>query len=251
MGLVKTRLLTVLILIFTSSCGVSYRINNYDTNTINEDLYNVEVIETPNQLRWKLQTDWDFANNYYWFLQRQNYSFFHNQYYRNRLYRFGWQSPHDYWMNWNWVWNSGYNNYNNWNGWNNYYGWNSWNNYYGWNSWNNWNYGNHPYYRNIYGRRTNYNNVYGRRLNDYRILSNTNRKISKQRTIRNNNSIVKPRITPTVNPRPKPRITPTANPRPKPRVNPRPKPVIKPRVNPRPTNTRSNNRSTSKRKGNN
>lgn len=247
MGLIKimnVKLITILIAISTlSSCGVSYRINDYNTNTINENLYDVEVIETSNQLRWKLQTDWDFANNYYWFLQRQNYSFFHNQYYRNRLYRFGWQSPHDYWMNWNWVWHSGYYNYNNWNGWNNYYGWNSW---------NNWNYGNHPYYRNIYGRSTNYNNVYGRRLHNYRILSNTNREISRQRTTRynrNNNTIKPINNTPIVNPRINPRPKPTV----KPRVNPRPKPVIiKPRTNP--NNTRSSNRGIpkhSKRKGNN
>ena len=224
------RLLSILVLVLTlNSCGVSYRINDYNTNTINEDLYNVEVIETSNQLRWKLQTDWDFANNYYWFLQRQNYSFFHNQYYRNRLYRFGWQSPHDYWMNWNWVWNSGYYNYNNWNGWNNYYGWNRW---------NTWNYGNHPYYRNIYGYRSNnLGNVFNRN-NRIRVYNNTSRRVP--RSTQNNTRIIRnvtPRTNPTITPRTNPTIKPTIKPRVRPTTKPRVRPTTKPT-----TTTRSSNR---------
>ena len=233
------RLLSILVLVLTlNSCGVSYRINSYDTNTINEDLYNVEVIETSNQLRWKLQTDWDFANNYYWFLQRQNYSFFHNQYYRNRLYRYGWYSPHDYWMNWSWNYHSRYNNYN-WNGWNNYYGWNYWNGYH-YSSWRYYN--NHPYYRRVYSRRyNNLGNVFDRN-NRIRVYNNTSRRVP--RSTQNNNRVIRnvtPRINPTIKPRTNPTIKPRVRPTIKPRVRPNTKPNVRPTTRPT-TTTRSSNR---------
>jgi len=194
----KTLLKLICIIVLTlsvNSCGVGWQINSYNTDYSDEN-YQVEVIQTPSQLDWKLRTDWDFANNYYRFLQRQNYSFFQNQYYRNRLYRFGWNSPHDYWMNWQWNWHSGYNGYGGyWNSWNQYPYYGNWNGNYWWNYQNN-----HPYYSHIYGPRTQWlgnvygrNSVYGRRLQTYRNLSNTNRRIIQQRTVkpsRNTNPII-------------------------------------------------------------
>ena len=273
------KLICIIVLTLSvNSCGVGWQINSYNTDYSDEN-YQVEVIQTPSQLDWKLRTDWDFANNYYRFLQRQNYSFFQNQYYRNRLYRFGWNSPHDYWMNWQWNWHSGYNGYGGY--------WNSWNQYPYYGNWNGnywWNYRNRPYgYSHIYGPRTQWlgnvygrNSVYGRRLQTYRNLSNTNRSIIQQRNGRahssmiestkrttkpNRNTIVRPNnnTRPVINNRPnnntKPviiRNKPVNNTRPV--INNRP-PVIRntsPRNNTRPTPTRTRSTTpvrTSKKRG--
>ena len=101
------KLLCIIVLTLSvNSCGVQFRYNTLNTagyvDTLRSEGLVVEEINSVSQLRWKLQTDWNFANDYWWFLQQQNYSFFHNQYFNNRLYRYGWQSPHDYWMNWQW-----------------------------------------------------------------------------------------------------------------------------------------------------
>lgn len=198
----KTLFKLICIIVLTlsiNSCGVGWQINSYNPDYSDEN-YHVEVIQTQSQLDWKLRTDWTFANNYYLYLQRQNYSFFQNQYYRNRLYRFGWNSPHDYWMNWQWNWHNGYNGYGGgWNSWNQYPYYGNWNTNYWWNHQNN-----HPYYSHIYGPRTSYlgnvygrNLVYGRRLQTYRNLSNTNRKISQQRNTKPNRN-----TTPIINNKP-------------------------------------------------
>ncbi len=230
------KLICIIVLTLSvNSCGVGYQINSYNSNNT-DPIYNVEVIQTQSQLDWMLRTDWGFANNYYWFLQRQNYSFFQNQYYRNRLWRWGWNSPHDYWMNWQWGWHNGYNN----NG-------GYWNNNY----W--WNYQNRPYgYSHIYRPRTQWlgnvygrNSVYGRRLQTYRNLSNTNRRLSQQRIANPNKrsmyiknvrtiKITKERTIRTT----KPVIRNKPVNRTKPVINRRP-PVIR---NTRPTTPRSSNR---------
>jgi len=102
------KLICIVVLFFSvNSCGVQWQINSYNPDYVDEN-YQIEEINTVSQLRWKLQTDWVFADNYYRYLQRQNYSFFHNQFYRNRLYRYGWQSPHNYWLNWEWSYHFGY-----------------------------------------------------------------------------------------------------------------------------------------------
>lgn len=259
------KLICIIVLTLSvNSCGVGWQINSYNPDYTDEN-YEVDVIQTQSQLDWKLRTDWDFANNYYSFLQRQNYSFFQNQYYRNRLYRFGWNSPHDYWMNWQWNWHSGYNGYGGyWNSWNQYPYYGNWNGNYWWNYQNN-----HPYYSHIYGPRTQWlgnvygrNSVYGRRLQTYRNLSNTNRRIVQQRTVKpNRNTIVRPNnnTRPVINNRPnnntKPviiRNKPVNNTRPV--INNRP-PVIRntsPRNNTRPTPTRTRSTTpvrTSKKRG--
>jgi len=208
----KTLFKLICIIVLTlsvNSCGVGWQINSHNPGYTDEN-YEVDVIQTQSQLDWKLRTDWDFANNYYWFLQRQNYSFFQNQYYRNRLYRFGWNSPHDYWMNWQWNWHNGYNGYGGmWNSWNQYPYYGNWNGNYWWNYQNN-----YPYYSHIYGPRTSYlgnvygrNSVYGRRLQTYRNLSNTNRRIPKPR--RNTNPIINNK--PVINTKPPVRTKPNSN----------------------------------------
>ena len=170
------KLICIIVLTLSvQSCGVQWQYTTLNTaghvDTLRSEGYAVEEINTVSQLRWKLQTDWNFANDYYWFLQRQNYSFFHNQFFYNRLYRFGWQSPHDYWMNWQWSWHSGYANNWMWNQYPYYGNWGS--SYWYWDQWNN------PWrYSQIYGPRTQWlGNVYGRRSSNRNrfVYSNSNR----------------------------------------------------------------------------
>ena len=171
----KNLLKLLLILVLTlslNSCGVHWQYTTLNTSghidTLRSEGIAVDEINTISQLNWKMQRDWNFANNYYAFLQRQNYSFFHNQYFYNRLNRFGWQSPHDYWMNWQWSWHSGYSNSWMWNQYPYYGNWGSSNWY--WDQWNN------PWrYSQIYGPRTQYlGNVYGRRSSNRSPLFNSN-----------------------------------------------------------------------------
>ena len=194
----KTLLKLICIIVLTltvNSCGVNFRYNTLKTagyvDTLRSEGYVVEEINSVSQLRWKLRTDWNFANDYYAFLQQQNYSFFHNQFFYNRLYRFGWNSPHNYWMNWQWNWHNGFNGYGGlWNSWNQYPYYGNWNTNYWWTYQNS-----YPYYNHIYGPRTQWlGNVYGRRG-----MSNNNR-ISQasiiQSTIDSNRNTTRPRTNP-------------------------------------------------------
>ena len=158
-----------------NSCGVQWQYQAYNTagyiDTLRSENTTVEEINTVSQLRWKLRTDFVFANDYYFFLQQQPYSFFHQQYFYNRLYMFGWQSPHDYWLNWQWGINPGYSY---WNGWNQYPWYGNWSSsQWYWMQWNN------PWqYSYVYGPRTSYlGNVYGGRYSNRNrfVYSNSNR----------------------------------------------------------------------------
>jgi len=158
----------IVLFLSVNSCGVSWQIQSVNQAAQVDTLYDVDVITSRSQLNWKMQRDWNFANNYYAFLQRQNYSFFHNQYFYNRLNRFGWNSPHDYWMNWQWNWHSGYSNSWMWNQYPYYGNWGSSQWYYYQNS-------GHWGYAQIYGPRTQYlGNVYGRRSSNRSPLFNSN-----------------------------------------------------------------------------
>ena len=209
----------VVLFLSVNSCGVHWQYTTLNTaghvDTLRSEGIAVDEINTVSQLRWKLRTDWNFANNYYAFLQQQNYSFFHNMYFQNRMHRFGWYSPHDYWMNWQWSWNSGYSNSWMWNQYPYYGNWGSSQWY--WNQWNN------PWqYSYVYGPRTQWlGNVYGHRSSNRNSLvySNSSRsnllldsKVStsegrtyipntaspiQNQIIRNNN---KPRVLPNTKP---------------------------------------------------
>ena len=174
----KNLLKLLLILVLTlslNSCGVHWQYSTLNTaghvDTLRSEGIAVDEINTVSQLQWKFQRDWGFANNYYAFLQQQNYSFFHNMYFQNRMHRFGWYSPHDYWMNWQWSWNSGYSNNWMWNQYPYYGNWGSSQWY--WNQWNN------PWqYSYTYGPRTQWlGNVYGRRSSNRNrfVYSNSSR----------------------------------------------------------------------------
>ena len=147
----------VVLFLSVNSCGVSWQIQSVNQAAQVDTLYDVDVITSRRQLDWKMQRDWNFANNYYSFLQQQNYSFFVDQYYSNRLYRFGWNGPHDYWMNWQWNWHSGYSNSWMWNQYPYYGNWGS-------SQWHYYQNSGHWGYSQIYGPRTQYlGNVYGSR----------------------------------------------------------------------------------------
>jgi|GEM_PF-2268645 len=182
------KLICIIVLTLSiNSCGVQFRYNTLNTagyvDTLRSEGYAVEEINTVSQLRWKLRTDFAFSNDYYFFLNTQPYSFFQNQYYQNRLYRWGWRSPLDYYLNWQWSWNSGYTY---WSPFNQYPWYGNWHTNYWWN-WQN----NYPFYSQVYGPRTTYlGNVYGRRgfANTIQQNRQTNRK--KPRVVQNQ----KPRI---------------------------------------------------------
>ena len=152
------KLICIIVLTLSvNSCGVSWQIQSVNQAAQVDTLYDVDVITSRSQLEWKMQRDWTFANNYYRFLQQQNYSFFQSQYYTNRLDRFGWNGPHDYWMNWQWSWHSGYSNSWMWNQYPYYGNWGSSQWYYYQNS-------GHWGYAQMYGPRNGYlGNVYGSR----------------------------------------------------------------------------------------
>jgi hypothetical protein len=209
------KLICIIVLFFSvNSCGVQWQYQAYNTagyvDTLRSEGVAVDEIRTASQLRWKLRTDWSFANDYYFFLQQQDFSFFHRQYFNNRLWNFGWYSPHDYWLNWQGGWNSGYSYWSPWNQYPWYGNWGSSQWY--WYQWNN------PWqYSYVYGPRTSYlGNVYGGRYSNRNrfVYSNSNRsslfsvsdgRTSDSRTyLPNNNSSV---ISNSINSRPtRPRV---------------------------------------------
>lgn len=213
----KTLLKLICIIVLSlslNSCGVQWQYQAYNTagyvDTLRSEGVAVDEIRTASQLRWKLRTDWSFANDYYFFLQQQDFAFFHRQYFNNRLWNFGWYSPHDYWLNWQGGWNSGYSYWSPYNQYPWYGNWGSSQWY--WYQWNN------PWqYSYVYGPRTSYlGNVYsGRYSNRNRfVYSNSNRsslfsvsdgRTSDSRTyLPNNNSSV---ISNSINSRPtRPRV---------------------------------------------
>ena len=213
----KTLLKLICIIVLSlslNSCGVQWQYQAYNTagyvDTLRSEGVAVDEIRTASQLRWKLRTDWSFANDYYFFLQQQDFAFFHRQYFNNRLWNFGWYSPHDYWLNWQGGWNSSYSYWSPWNQYPWYGNWGSSQWY--WYQWNN------PWqYSYVYGPRTSYlGNVYsGRYSNRNRfVYSNSNRsslfsvsdgRTSDSRTyLPNNNSSV---ISNSINSRPtRPRV---------------------------------------------
>lgn len=160
-----SKLLGIIVLsLVLNSCGVQWQ---YTTESYDE-IYGVEVeeINTVSQLNWKFRNDFRFSNDYYYFFATQPYSFFHYNFYYNGLYNWGWSNPLDYYLNWQWGWNSGYPY---WRPYNQYPWYGHWNTNY----W--WNWQNRPYnYSYVYGPRTSYlGNVYVRRGFNNRTLSNT------------------------------------------------------------------------------
>ena len=238
------KLILIIVLFFSvNSCGIHWQYSTLNStsyvDTLQSEGIAAEEINTVSQLQWKFQRDWDFANNYYAFLQQQNYSFFHNMYFQNRMHRFGWYSPHDYWMNWQYSWNTGYSYWNSVNQYPYYGNWNSNSWYY--NQWNN------PWqYSYTYGPRTQWlGNVYGRRSSNRNrfVYSNSSRsnllldsKVSTSEGRTYNPNTASPIENIIIRNANKPRVLPNS----KPLVN-NSKPQI---INKPPSNNWNNNRPT-------
>ena len=206
------KLIGIIVLgLFLNGCGTYYIASDYSDPIYDENYIPVDTIDSEEELERKWRFDYQFQNNYYDYLVYQDYSFFSDIYWRNRMWRWGWTSSFDFYTNWQWSWGNGYNNY--WSPWNQYPWYGNWSSsYWYWHQWNN------PWqYSYVYGPRTSWlGNVYaGRYSNRNRfVYSNSNRsslfsvsdgRTSDSRTyLPNNNSSV---ISNSINNRPnKPRV---------------------------------------------
>ena len=174
--------------LFLNSCGVGfeYTLLNHSAHDpiYGENYIELEVIDSEEELERKWIFDTDFSMDYTSFLIRQDYSFFSDLYWRNRMWRWGWRSSWDLYTNWQWGWYT--DNY--WSPFNRYPWYGNWNSsYWYWQQWNNpW------HYSYIYGPRTSYlGNVYGRRG-----TFNRGPRISTQHSISNTMQInrTRPRV---------------------------------------------------------
>ena len=157
--------------LFLNGCGTYYIASEYSDPIYDENYIPVDTIDSEEELERKWRFDAEFRNDYHNYLVYQDYSFFSDMYWRNRMWRWGWTSSFDYYTNWQWY---SYGSYAYWSPWNQYPGYGNWgSSYWYWHQWHNpWHY---SYY---YGPRTNYlGNVYGRRHSNRNSLvySNFNR----------------------------------------------------------------------------
>ena len=200
---------------FIVSCGLRLRTPftqpaNLSTEQLDNLNVNVEELST-NQFYWKLRTDSRFAWDYERYLMNQDYRFWNDYYWNNRLWMNGYSNSwHFYNARWrynsifpyqnsyynNWMWNGfGYQGYG--GGWNNYNNWFYFGNvHYG--------YQNYPY--RIY-QNPNRLLINGRRGPSMRVETNSNRR-NRVRTRRvnrgrndiireSNNNIIRESSTPT------------------------------------------------------
>jgi hypothetical protein len=213
------KLIFVLILLMSTSCGVSFKISTLNTPTqsyVDENYFNDIKIDTLNefQFRNKLRNDLGFRLDFAKYALSQRRSFDWNNRLLGRQYDPRYNSY--YWNRtqmWNdWAW--GYTGWNSWGsphrwspfgydrwGYGIHYGWNNhgwsygWNNYYGnynqgWPYWNNNVYG-APYWRS---NRQNTSHIYGRRGRNGRAqaaMIESSRRRTNVNTKPNNTRIVK------------------------------------------------------------
>ena len=167
------KLICIIVLgLFLNSCGTYYIASEYSDPIYDENYIPIDTIDSEEELERKWRFDFQFQNNYYDYLVYQDYAFFSDMYWRNRMWRWGWTSSFDFYTNWQWSWGNGYNNY--WSPWNQYPWYGNWSSsYWYWHQWNN------PWqYSYVYGPRTSWlGNVYaGRYSNRNRfVYSNSNR----------------------------------------------------------------------------
>ena len=112
------RLICIIVLSLSlNSCGTYYSSTSYlDTY---DELYNVNTISSPSQVRWMMQRDFRFRYNYMQFVINQPYSWYQDYYSYNFMWNYGfnnswhfYNNSYNTWWNWNNPWNS--NVYNNW-----------------------------------------------------------------------------------------------------------------------------------------
>ena len=144
--------------LFLNSCGTYYIASDYSDPIYDENYIPKDTVDSEEELERKWRFDSEFREDYYTYLTYQDYSFFSDMYWRNRMWRWGWTSSWDYYTNWQWNW---YGGYNYWSPWNQYPWYGNWSSsYWYWYQWNN------PWqnYSYVYGPRTSYlGNVYNQR----------------------------------------------------------------------------------------
>lgn len=178
--------------LFLNSCGVQWQYTTYNTAGQIDAIYDEnyiprDTVDSEEELERKWRFDSEFREDYYTYLTYQDYSFFSDMYWRNRMWRWGWTSSWNYYTNWQWNW---YGGYNYWSPWNQYPWYGNWSSsYWYWYQWNNpWQYN----YAYVYGPRTSYlGNVYNQRPSNRWRQSISNRSPIST-TIQNNRE--KPRV---------------------------------------------------------
>ena len=102
---IKSKLLILAFLLLTS-CGVQWQVSTLN-HTAHDPLYSdfvrqhSEKIDTlsTSQFRWKFQNDFRFRSDWKRFAQNQSYSWWSDYYWKNRLWRLGWSSSHQLYVN--------------------------------------------------------------------------------------------------------------------------------------------------------
>ena len=172
--------------LFLNSCGTYYIASDYSDPIYDENYIPKDTVDSEEELERKWRFDSEFREDYYTYLTYQDYSFFSDMYWRNRMWRWGWTSSWDYYTNWQWNW---YGGYNYWSPWNQYPWYGNWSSsYWYWYQWNN------PWqnYSYVYGPRTSWlGNVYNQRPSNRWRHSISNRSSISNR-IQNNRE--KPRV---------------------------------------------------------
>ncbi len=112
------KLIGIIVLgLFLNGCGTYYIASEYSDPIYDENYIPLDEVDSEEELEWKFNTDWRFRDDYFTFLTLQDYSFFSDMYWRNRMWRWGWTSSFDYYTNWQWNW---YGSYAYWSPWNQY-----------------------------------------------------------------------------------------------------------------------------------
>ena len=197
----------VLLLIVTlvlSSCGVAFQYSTLNHSGHSDGIYSqpikIDTINSVSKLRWKFQRDWKFANNWKRFALNQDYNWWRNHYWDNRVWRRGWSSAHQlYRHNWEYLYGSNfwtpepaYPWFDYWHPYNvrhhRYWGF-YYNQPYGWYINNHWGYSHYTdptySYNYNYGRRNTYAYINGRRgSTNSNIEQDTNRR-NRSRTYNN------------------------------------------------------------------
>ena len=102
---IKSKLLILAFSLLTS-CGVQWQVSTLN-HTAHDPLYSDFVRQHPekidtlsaSQFRWKFQNDFRFRSDWKRFAQNQSYSWWSDYYWKNRLWRLGWSSSHQLYVN--------------------------------------------------------------------------------------------------------------------------------------------------------
>ena len=110
----KKLVLLLIVTLVLNSCGVAFKYStlNYDpvySDGIYQSQIKVDTINSISKLRWKFNNDFRFQNDWKRFAINQNYSWWRNHYWNNRLWRRGWPSANYLFMNnWDYLYSSSF-----------------------------------------------------------------------------------------------------------------------------------------------